>query len=374
MSSPYWVAQTIPTTPYHSYSPFPPVAVPGSPFNYSSYALPTPHGSPKDDYRVRAAKKEKEQKAADAKRAETKLKREELAAYERHMRTSATPTCYPTTLPYAIPATPYPSSPYMSMPMYSSPLPFISTSPQGVDIHIGNSPYATPTYHTLSPAPPLYDFDDYTDRPDDIETDKWEEAKNGYCYDNRSDPVALNSVHSVLEVNPVIANGSIPLIMDLCRRKGDVCTMEQVCSSWWADNKKIRAQPATLPRVQKLRLVSSRFRDVITVMNAGGVTVGDVIAKLFNHFEALLSHSEYESVSEEQRTALAHSMWANHSHMRAMGDPMPHAQPYLRIVDKLLGESVFDGLEPNPDFVTRRLGERDCSVLQLHFKSRSREW
>lgn len=277
MSSPYWAPQTIPSTPYHSYGPFPPVAIPGTPVYNLSYSLPSSVVSPKDDYRVRAAMKERQRKQADAKKAEAKLRKEESAAYERHVRSSATPAYYPAALPFSTPGTPYPSSPYMAMPMYSPSQPFISTSPQGIDIHIGNSPYTAPTYHSLSPAPPVYEFDDYAERPDDIETDKWEEAKNGYCYDNRSNPVALNSVHSVLEVNPVIANGSIPLIMDLCRRKGNVCTVEDVCSSWWTESEKLRAQPATLPRVQKLRLVSSRLRDVITVMNTGGVTVRQAI-------------------------------------------------------------------------------------------------
>lgn len=88
----------------------------------------------------------------------------------------------------------------------------------------------------------------------------------------------------------------------------------------------------------------------------------------------MLDSTEYYPLSEEQRTAIDHSMWANLTHMQAMGDHPPSGQPYLRKVDKLLGESVFDGLDADPDFVARRLGERDCSVLQMHFKPRSRDW
>lgn len=115
-------------------------------------------------------------------------------------------------------------------------------------------------------------------------------------------------------------------------------------------------------------MIFKRLTDPITPQ------VGDVITKLFGHFEVLLGHTEYNSLSEDQQTTLGHATWANFHHMRTMGDSTPNAQPYIRNVDKLLGESVFEGLDSNPDFVARRLGERDCSVLQMHFKPRSKEW
>lgn len=47
-----------------------------------------------------------------------------------------------------------------------------------------------------------------------------------------------------------------------------------------------------------------------------------------------------------------------------------YAPQFLRRVDLLYGEPIFNGLTSNPDLIFERHGERDCAMLIMNFTSR----
>ena len=260
----------------HEYTPSPrPVYLPEQapypcwawPSMYSSpvvQAHPLPPKTPK----VRSAERTYDDARANAKAAEDNLNAAKAEA-----------AAQPTYSPY-----PYVPSCYGSQMASPAAANLILNSPQNCNVYPASAPgygvYASPymwtpvpSYVTLSPpAPPYME----PGSPSDIPTDRWENGKDGYLYDNRRSPVEVNSCHSVLEVHPILSNASdFPLIMDLCLRREDVTTIESPGIRWWSsdDGRLVRSQPAVLPRVTRLRLGSTKMREFIDVVNPRGVTV-----------------------------------------------------------------------------------------------------
>jgi len=237
---------------------------------------------------------------------------------------------------------------------------------QGCNVYVSPGAYTpAPSYVGLSPAPMAYDE---LGPPDEAIVDKWAEGGSGFVYDNRKTPVELNSRHSSLNINPILSNDSMSLLVDLSRRRGDI-TMRNDPGCRWEDEDDaddIGAQPATLPRVTRLRLVSPKTRYSIEVTSAHGVTVKDVLDKLFACFHTNLDPEKEVAASEEdywRRTSAYHANVRN----QLWGT----APPFLRRVDLLYGEPIFDGLSSDSDLVFNRYGEKDCSVLIMNFTSRS---
>jgi hypothetical protein len=245
-----------------------------------------------------------------------------------------------------------------------------------------------PVYAGLSP---VSSISEELQEPEDIHVDKWEAARNGFLYDNRNSPVGLNSVYSALEVNPVLAHETIPLIVDLSRGINEISTMEEPGQSWPVeDSEDILSQPATIPRVTKLRLLSPKTKYTIEVVSRTGVTVstgflmiflcreltvtflikvGHVLNCLIKCFHTNLDPITEGSISREDDRRRAAAYHAN-ARYRAYG----RALPYLRRVDLLYGEPIFDGLSADLEVTYERSGEKDCSILVMHFSARSENW
>lgn len=169
-------------------------------------------------------------------------------------------------------------------------------SPYTLPIH-PNIVYSPPNPYTYVIPPPYTPVSVYAglspnssiseelQEPEELHVDKWEAAREGFLYDNRDSPVGLNSVHSMLEVNPVLARGTIPLIVDLSRGLNEISTIEEPGQTWSAeDSEDILSQPATIPRVTKLRLLSPKTKYTVEVVSRTGVTVSaaDLLVLLAN--------------------------------------------------------------------------------------------
>lgn len=76
-----------------------------------------------------------------------------------------------------------------------------------------------------------------------------------------------------------------------------------------------------------------------------------------------------KDANEEYRRNVAYGENANQ--LAIHGDPAPG---FLRRVDLLLGEPMFDGLSAAPDVMLNRYGERDAGMLLMHFKPRNGSW
>lgn len=198
---------------------------------------------------------------------------------------------YPSPLPYypyyVIP-TPGPKlgglpSPSRSPRTFASPF----ASPYTLPVH-PNVVFASPNPHVwvvpppYTPAPvhaglsPVSSLSEELQEhePEEPRVGKWEAARTGYLYDNKDSPVSLNSVHNVLDVNPVLTHGTIPLIVDLSRRLDDITTSEVPGQPLWFENlQDVFSQPATVPRVTRLRLLSPKTKYTINIVARTGVTV-----------------------------------------------------------------------------------------------------
>jgi hypothetical protein len=270
-----------PYRPEYTASPLPvyPPAYAAYPWAFPFLYTPVHHSTPLParDRRVRSAKQAKDRARAKAKAAQARL---DAAQAEAHRSPYLGHPAYV----YSTPGYTYSShSDPMATPAAGN---VILNNPQNCNIYQSpgpghgalhmNSPMMwtpTPSYVTLSPpAPPYME----PGKPDDIPTDKWENGKDGYLYDNRKSPVEVNSCHSVLEVHPILSHISdFSLIMDLCLRPEDITTIDSPGTRWWFsdEGETARSQPAVLPRVTRLRLGSTKTPGLVDVVNPHGVTV-----------------------------------------------------------------------------------------------------
>lgn len=253
------------------------------------YAAPLPGNPANSPYHGRASQAATRAKAKAAKK---KLAEAQAAsdAADAEAKASARMNHVPiyNNSPYTYPSTLYPAQPYgtpatvysyldpvtgAAMPYTpSAPPNIVLNNPVGCSVYGGGGTYTTPApaYLGLSPVPPMYQE---LGEASEVPFNKWEAGKNGHLYDNRASPVSLNSITSKLDVNPILSHDAgFPLIMDLSLLREDISTLEEPGESWWDDAKSVRSQPACIPRVTRLRLVSPKAKYPIEVVNALGVT------------------------------------------------------------------------------------------------------
>ncbi|KAF8340651.1 uncharacterized protein EI90DRAFT_2093216 [Cantharellus anzutake] len=225
-----------------------------------------------------------------------------------------------------------------------------------------------PAYYNVSPPPPnpFSLTPESTRMASQVQPNKWKTGKTSTLFQNERRPQELNSHRSTVHIHPMLSSvdgKTYPLIVDLARRRKDITSIEEPGTRW--EDEEILSQPATLPRVTRLRLMSPKVMGPIQIVNRGGVTVNDVFIHLFDHFHQPIPSP---AIPEESLVQLQIAYRAN---MRQwMGDPtqMPD---HFRTVDNLYGEPIFDGLHADPDLVDEWLGERDAATLIMNFKSRT---
>ena len=112
--------------------------------------------------------------------------------------------------------------------------------------------------------------------------DKWKTAKMRRLYDTERDPHTLDPQRTSLQTNPILccSNGeSYPLVVDLSNKRKHVASVEKPDARWKDED--VLDQPATLPRVTRLRLISPKTSEPIEITNRGGVTVGCILSFAF---------------------------------------------------------------------------------------------
>lgn len=87
----------------------------------------------------------------------------------------------------------------------------------------------------------------------------------------------LVNVRLTLQINPILCaateentNGP-PLLMDFSRRIDDITTFDEPGTTW--NDESVKSQPATLPRVTQLTIMSRKMKSPVAVTNRQGVTV-----------------------------------------------------------------------------------------------------
>ncbi|KLO05234.1 hypothetical protein SCHPADRAFT_896422 [Schizopora paradoxa] len=124
----------------------------------------------------------------------------------------------------------------------------------------------------------------------------------------------------------------------------------------WANG---RAAPATFPRVASLKLVSRHLPWILEVRASnptGGVTCADVIDTLSDFLHEHVPGAAYDSLSPPQKLAVHNAYYHNRS--RAVGDEVPGGRlgEGMKRCDWLGRDTMFEGIEPDGNFVRERLG------------------
>ena len=184
--------------------------------------------------------------------------------------------------PYFLPTGPsthVPASHAAPTPMHPSPYLGGAYVTPGYTTQPWLHPVPTPSYPNLSPPPPAFSIaPESTCKPAELKPDKWSAGKGSVLFENERRPHDLNSQRSTLHIHPMLSsvNGKFsPLIVDLARRRKDVTSIEEPGTRW--NDTEVLSQPATLPRVTRLRLISPKVGAPIDVIDRGGVTVRYVV-------------------------------------------------------------------------------------------------
>lgn len=98
--------------------------------------------------------------------------------------------------------------------------------------------------------------------------------------------------------------------------------------------------PATSPPMNQITLWTGVHENTLTIENAHGVTVANVLGCIGERLFAKLKRPTWEAFTEERRNEIAH--WFHHN--RTIGR-MPPAEKGIRYADLLGPNTMFFGLE-----------------------------
>ncbi|KAJ7133441.1 hypothetical protein C8R44DRAFT_611126 [Mycena epipterygia] len=182
------------------------------------------------------------------------------------------------------------------------------------------------------------------------------------------EPIEIHAAQVPLHLNPLLR--SLPedeperpyLAWDMlflsskCWRSDDSMYM-----SWW----KGRSEPATFPRVTRIRLISEAFPWEISIGARNldiGVTCGELIDCISRDMHKFVAEATYEQLPRIQRDAVRRTYWLNRCHPDGVPDGL--AEPGLRRLDWLGHNTMFAGIRENDALVMRVSG----SVLPCTFE------
>ena len=299
-----------PATPYGP--PTTPYAYPATPYTYPATPYPSGHSNFEEE-EARVEKYEEElvkarQAAAEAKKAERQLEHQYQSTKETFQRRSKLerniemfylsrglpPPSYAVAMPPATFAssvttappvvTPSPESHFVPTgpstymaptPMHATPYPGGAYATPGYTTQYWLPPVPAPAYPSLSPPPPNFSIaPESTYKAAEVKVDKWTTGKTSTLIQNERRPHDLNSQRSTVHIHPMLSSvdgKTYPLIVDLARRRKDVTSIAEPGTRW--NDAEILSQPATLPRVTRLRLISPKVALPIEIISRGGVTV-----------------------------------------------------------------------------------------------------
>lgn len=237
--------------------------------------------------------------------------------------------------------------------------------------YIYHSPNFNAQYPTVHDQPSKFIYDRVS-KPRRVKYDMWAESVNVIPYKTFDNSLSLRAVCNALKINPILVHrvGELyPLVYNVGWRTLHIATRDDPLDPW-AGAAALRAQAATLPKVTYLSLVSPFTpKWPIEVVNDDGVTVGDVLDKIYMSFREFVTHDEWareESGIREQIDKAGMRNSAHHEYWSSPDTPFSGSIRKIRRVDYLLSACYFDGL------VNRRrhqdeYGDGDVCRLEMRF-------
>ncbi|KAH8100323.1 hypothetical protein BXZ70DRAFT_183977 [Cristinia sonorae] len=129
-----------------------------------------------------------------------------------------------------------------------------------------------------------------------------------------------------------------------------------------------KEEPATLPRVKELMIITEVTPWCTIVRNENGVTLDDVCSTLFREYtENDLTTKEFEGLPPRLQDMIRRYAASQQAH--SGGWPygqVPSQPPPLRRVDLLREKIWFDRLDTNPRYTESRLGFSAPNIFILH--------
>ncbi|KAF4614418.1 hypothetical protein D9613_003331 [Agrocybe pediades] len=131
-------------------------------------------------------------------------------------------------------------------------------------------------------------------------------------------------------------------------------------------------EPATLPRVNQLILISYHSPWCTIIRKEGGVTVGDVCSTIYREYsDNDITDAEFNSLSQRvqdgvKRAAATHAAERNPQAWGA-GYYTPHMQPErLKRLDWLKERVFLEGIERNDNYAKQRLGFSASNIFIMN--------
>jgi len=175
----------------------------------------------------------------------------------------------------------------------------------------------------------------------------------------------LYLLNTELEINPILDKGPNQLQFHLVT--GFATSVQRPAD---ADGSiKGKDEPATLPRVSRLIVISRLSPWCTIITRETGVTIADVCSTIFKDYtEHDITEIEFNQLNPRSQDQLKRSAAANLQASQPQTQPWgyytPAAQPErLRRVDWLRERVYFEGLSRDDNYARHRLGYRASNVF-----------
>jgi hypothetical protein len=124
-------------------------------------------------------------------------------------------------------------------------------------------------------------------------------------------------------------------------------------------------EPATLPRVQELFIITRISPWVTTVRNERGVTIGDVCQSMWQQYsESQITEAEFGALPPRWQEQVKRAAANTQSHWGLYYNS-PSQTPKFRRTDWLRDKVFFDGLELDAEYTEKRLGFKAPNVFVM---------
>jgi len=127
-----------------------------------------------------------------------------------------------------------------------------------------------------------------------------------------------------------------------------------------------RQEPATVPRVTELRLISRVFPWTLNITASNrthGVTCGDLVEQLSDHLQRRLRKDDYDGASGPRRGAIRDAY--HHNRSRSVGVPGGRLGDGLKVLDWLGTQIMFGGIQNNEHLLVERFNVAPACMLEL---------
>jgi len=160
-----------------------------------------------------------------------------------------------------------------------------------------------------------------------------------------------------LEIHPIFAqkNPSYHLMLDLC-------TGQATDGDGRGGDFSAKEEPAVLPRVEQLYIISEHSPWCTTVKNEKGVTMSDVCQAVWKDYTSnIVTDAEMAVLPPRMQEQVKKSAQMNQGQQWYYGQPPPNAR--CRRVDWFKGRHYFEGLKRSDQYAVNRLGFKAPNIF-----------